>query len=145
MDQRVTMIMIGATDIASLRTFYEDGLGWVAWRTGGSGSVMYKVGQSNLVFLDAHTLAGERGDALSPGSKSTLATFVGSRADVDRAIERALIAGATLTSPARNRDGGLYSGYFADPEGNSWEVVWSPGMPLAADGSLTANGGAQPR
>jgi hypothetical protein len=31
----------------------------------------------------------------------------------------------------------LYTGYFADPESNSWEVVWSPHMPLDADGALT--------
>ena len=27
------------------------------------------------------------------------------------------------TRPIRDRDQGLYSGYFTDPEGNGWEVV----------------------
>jgi hypothetical protein len=35
------------------------------------------------------------------------------------------------------RDGGLYSGYFTDPEGNGWEIVWSPVMRPGADGGLT--------
>ena len=41
-------------------------------------------------------------------------------------------------SPARSgtRDGGLYSGYFTDPEGNGWEIVWSPVMRPGADGGL---------
>jgi hypothetical protein len=30
----------------------------------------------------------------------------------------------------------LYTGYFADPEGNSWEVVWAPDRTLDADGAL---------
>jgi hypothetical protein len=42
--QRVNLIMIGAADIAALSRFYEGGLGWTPWRKGGSGSIMYKVG-----------------------------------------------------------------------------------------------------
>ena len=59
------------------------------------------------------------------------------KADVDHDFAQAIAAGATVASPIRDRDGGLYSGYFADPEGNGWEIVWSPHMPLGADGGLT--------
>ena len=54
--QQVNMIMVGATDIQALRRFYEQGLGWTSWRSGGSGSIMYKVGYSVLVFLNADYL-----------------------------------------------------------------------------------------
>jgi hypothetical protein len=57
MPQRVSMIMVGACDIPRLRRFYEQGLGWTPWRSGGKGSIMYKVGYSVLVFLDASYLA----------------------------------------------------------------------------------------
>ncbi len=55
--QQVNMIMVGATDIQALRRFYEQGLGWTSWRSGGSGSIMYKVGYSVLVFLNADYLS----------------------------------------------------------------------------------------
>jgi predicted lactoylglutathione lyase len=100
---------------------------------------MYKVGYSVLVFLDASYLAKERGRDLTTGSKSSLAIFVGSRTDVDEMLTKAVAAGASITSPARQRDGGLYSGYFADPEDNSWEFVWAPAMPLAENGELVLN------
>jgi uncharacterized protein len=126
MKQRVNMIMIGAANIATLSRFYEDGLGWTAWRKGGSGSTMYKVGDSVLVFIDRSYLAAERGEPVTSGSKQSLAVFVESRGEVDVAMAKALDAGATLTSAARPRDGDMYSGYFNDPEGNSWEVVCAP-------------------
>jgi len=61
---------------------------------------------------------------------------------VEEIYSRALKAGAKETSGVRDRDGGLYTGYFDDPEGNSWEVVWSPHMPLDAQGALTLPGQA---
>lgn len=140
MDQRVSMIMTGAQDIPKLRAFYEDGLGWTPWVPANDASVLYKVGHSVLVFLNDAYLAAERGEAVTAGSKTSLAVFVASRQEVDETFARALAAGATRTSGVRDRDGGLYTGYFADPEGNSWEVCWSPHMPLDADGMLTLPG-----
>lgn len=140
MDQKVSMIMVGAQDIATLRSFYEDGLSWKPWAPASPGSVMYKVGHSVLVFLNGDYLAAERGEALSSGSKASLAVFVESKDEVDRIFAQAIAAGAGETSGIRDRDGGLYSGYFNDPEGNSWEIVWSPSMPLDAGGALTLPG-----
>jgi predicted lactoylglutathione lyase len=126
MKQRVSMIMIGTANIAALSRFYEHGLGWTSWRKGGSGSMMYKVGDSLLVFIDRSYLAAERGEPMATGSRQSLAVFVESRDEVDLTLAKALDAGATLTSAARSRDGDMYSGYFNDPEGNSWEVVFAP-------------------
>ncbi|HEX8605027.1 MAG TPA: VOC family protein [Pseudoduganella sp.] len=140
MDQRVSMIMTGARDIAALRKFYEAGLGWQPWLPATPASAAYKVGHSVLMFLNGDYLARERGAPLSGDGKTSLAVFVGSKTEVDDMFAAAVGAGAQATSAVRERDGGLYSGYFADPEGNNWELVWSPHMPLAADGALTLPG-----
>ena len=140
LEQRVSMIMIGAQDIGKLRAFYEGGLGWRPWMPATAASIAYQVGQSVLVFLHGGYLAGERGEAMSSGSKTSLAVFVASKAEVEAQYGLALAAGAVATSAVRDRDGGLYSGYFADPEGNNWEVVWSPHMPLDDHGALTLPG-----
>jgi predicted lactoylglutathione lyase len=88
--------------------------------------------------VGAAAIAGvESGIPAASTPKSLWAIFVGSKAEVDSTFARATEAGAKITSPVRDRDGGLYSGYFADPEGNGWEIVWSPHMPLDADGALT--------
>jgi uncharacterized protein len=38
---------------------------------------------------------------------------------------RAQLAGAELPQPARDRAWGIYSGYFRDPDGHLWEVIWN--------------------
>ena len=39
-----------------------------------------------------------------------------------------------------DRDWGGRSGYFADPEGNRWEVAWAPGMEFDDRGAVTGFG-----
>lgn len=140
MDQRINMVMVGAKDIGMLRQFYETGLGWSPWMPASDGSVAYKVGTSVLIFVNADYLSHESGIPAMDTPKSLFAIFVSSKDEVHAAFDKAEKAGAKVTSPIRDRDQGLYSGYFADPEGNSWEVVWSPHMPLNSEGALTLPG-----
>jgi predicted lactoylglutathione lyase len=46
--------------------------------------------------------------------------------EVDRLLAEAAAAGATIPAPAHMHPFGVYSGYFADPDGNLWEVAWNP-------------------
>lgn len=137
MDQALHMHMVPAADVAALRRFYVEGLGWSEWGPPMPGSLMLRAGTAAIVFLNRDYLAAESGIDVSASPRAINAVFVAEKSDVDRQIAGAITAGATLTSPIRDRDGGLYSGYFTDPEGNGWEVVWSPVMRPGADGSLT--------
>ncbi len=56
---------------------------------------------------------------------------VNSREDVDDVMEQARQAGATIVKPAGNTFYGGYAGYFQDPDGHLWEVVWNPKLPIA--------------
>jgi predicted lactoylglutathione lyase len=58
------------------------------------------------------------------------------RNNVDAIANQVTAAGGRITSPARNRDGGLYSFYFLDPDRNPWEVVWNPNMSMDENGVL---------
>lgn len=136
MDQALHMHMVPASDVAVLRKFYVDGLGWTTWGPEMPGSLMLRAGTAVIVFLNRDYLAAESGIDVSATARPINAVFVESKEDVDAQIARALAAGATLTSPIRDRDGGLYSGYFTDPEGNGWEIVWSPVMRPGTDGGL---------
>ncbi|MEQ8744722.1 VOC family protein [Parasphingorhabdus sp.] len=136
MDQTLHMIMVPATDLANLRTFYLDRLGWKSWGPDMPGSFMLRAGTAVIVFVPRDYLAAESGIDLSATPRAINAIFVETKADVDTQFAFAIAAGATVTSPVRDRDGGLYSGYFSDPEGNGWEIVWSPVMRPDADGGL---------
>ena len=56
----------------------------------------------------------------------TLGHNVASEAEVDVVMEQALAAGAKLIKPAQPTFWGGYAGYFADPDGHLWEVVYNP-------------------
>ena len=136
MDQALHMLMVTATDMARLRNFYVDDLGWTPWGPEMPGSFMLRAGTVVIVFVPHAYLAAESGIDLSETPRAINAIFVEARADVDTQFAAAVAAGATITSPVRDRDGGLYSGYFSDPEGNGWEIVWSPVMRPGSDGGL---------
>lgn len=137
MDQALHMVMVPATDMAALRKFYLDDLGWKSWGPDMPGSLMLRAGTAVIVFVPRDYLAAESGIDLSATPRAVHAIFVETKADVDAQFAEAIAAGATVTSAIRDRDGGLYSGYFTDPEGNGWEIVWSPVMRPGADGGLT--------
>ncbi|MGA8725126.1 MAG: VOC family protein [Acidimicrobiales bacterium] len=50
------------------------------------------------------------------------------REDVDQMLEAAEAAGATVTVTAYDRPFGVYSGYFSDPDGHLWEILWNPAL-----------------
>jgi catechol 2,3-dioxygenase-like lactoylglutathione lyase family enzyme len=55
---------------------------------------------------------------------------------VDAVLADAVAAGATLISEPVRADWGGYRGYFADPDGHPWEVLYHPYLAFAEDGSL---------
>ena len=56
----------------------------------------------------------------------SLGHAVASKAEVDALIARAEAAGATVTQLPRDRPWGIYAGYFRDPDGHLWEIMWNP-------------------
>jgi uncharacterized protein len=53
---------------------------------------------------------------------------VASRAEVDEVMAQAKAAGAAVTDSPHDRPWGIYSGYFQDPDGHLWEVIWNPAL-----------------
>ena len=62
----------------------------------------------------------------------SLGQLVASRADVDRILDQAAAAGAVVTT-RHDRPWGIYSGYFRDPDGHLWEIIWNPGRTSESD------------
>jgi catechol 2,3-dioxygenase-like lactoylglutathione lyase family enzyme len=137
MEQRLSIVTLGVSDIARARTFYE-ALGWsgqeveqtVFFQAGGLAITLW--GRDKLAD-DAGVPAGEQG----PFGGMTLAHNVRSTGEVDTILAAAAAAGATITRPAAKTFYGGYAGYFADPDGHLWEIAHNPGFTLESDGSLT--------
>ncbi|MHC3759764.1 VOC family protein [Staphylococcus succinus] len=48
--------------------------------------------------------------------------------EVEQVIEEARNTGATIITEPHKAFWGGYSGYFQDPDGHLWEVVWNPDL-----------------
>lgn len=61
----------------------------------------------------------------------TIGHKVASKAEVDAVMQQAGKAGAVIVKHAQTTFWGGYAGYFQDPDGHLWEVVWNPGFEIA--------------
>ncbi|WP_349826829.1 VOC family protein [Brevibacterium litoralis] len=115
-------------EVARSREFYVDGLGWTPEFDGGDGVLMFRVGDRLLLSLWSRARAREEIGEVGTGVDApvTLAHNLATRDEVDAVLALAAKAGATHVSPARSRDWGGYSGYFADTDGFRWEIAVSP-------------------
>ncbi|MGW2326899.1 VOC family protein [Streptomyces sp. NPDC001700] len=137
MEQRITLVTLGVSDLARSKAFYE-ALGWQGQEV--EETVFFQAGGVGVVLWDRDKLARDCG--LEPGPAAgfggiALAHNVRSEAEVDALLATAERAGGTVTKPAAVNAIGFYSSAFADPDGHAWEVAYNPGFPLAEDGTVT--------
>jgi catechol 2,3-dioxygenase-like lactoylglutathione lyase family enzyme len=134
-DQRITIVTLGVSDVDAARRFYER-LGWQVGMDVEE-TVFFQVGGMLLILWGRDKLAAD-GGVEDPGGWGgvTLAQNVRSTEEVDRVIEEAREAGARIgREPAETFYGG-YAGVFIDPDGHPWEIAHNPGLPLADDGTI---------
>jgi catechol 2,3-dioxygenase-like lactoylglutathione lyase family enzyme len=139
MKPRITVLTLGVEDLDRSVAFYRDGLGLptegVVGREFEHGAVAFFDLESGLRLAlwarddIAHDTGLPRG-AASP-TEFTIGHNVGSREEVDAVMEQAARAGARIVKPAKETFWGGYAGYFQDPDGHLWEVVWNPAWELA--------------
>ena len=136
MDQRVTLITLGVSDLARARRFYA-ALGWEEAGDPNADVAFFQAGGMAFALWDRARLAEDSGVTDGEGwGGVTLAHNVGSSAEVDAVLAEAEKAGATIPRWGAETFWGGYSGMFVDPEGHPWEVAHNPRWTLAADGSV---------
>jgi uncharacterized protein len=136
MEQRVSLITLGVTDLGRARRFYER-LGWRGHEV--EETVFFQAGALVVVLwgrADVAADAGIRDEGTDGFGGVALAHNVRSREEVDSVLGEAVTAGAELTQPARETFYGGYAGCFRDPDGHVWEIAHNPGFRLEADGAL---------
>jgi catechol 2,3-dioxygenase-like lactoylglutathione lyase family enzyme len=134
MKPRITVITLGVDNLERSLRFYRDGLGF---RT--EGIIGQEFAQGAVVFFDLQaglklalwprtSISHDSGLPLgSPSSTElTLGHNVSSKAEVDGVMAQVQGAGAIIVKPAQDTFWGGYAGYFQDPDGHLWEVVWNP-------------------
>jgi catechol 2,3-dioxygenase-like lactoylglutathione lyase family enzyme len=145
MEQRISLITLGARDIAALADFYE-ALGWKRTESPDGVIAFDLIGQC-LGLYPLGKLAEDIGlpvEMLGQGA-CTFAHNLRRKEEVAPLLARAKAAGGRILKPAQDVFWGGHHGYFADPEGHIWEIAYNPFSPLRADGAFRWNGYGAPQ
>jgi len=138
MDQRLNIVTLGATDLEASRAFYGR-LGWQEAQASNDNIAFFQLNGCVLALFRRESLLEDAnlsdGPSPHPGGV-TLAMNFASKEEVDKAMAEALGAGANLLKVPQTVFWGGYSGYFADPDGNPWELAYNPFATLDEDGNL---------
>jgi len=136
MHPHITVITLGVVDLERSVVFYRDGLGLATSGIVGAefenGAVAFFNLQSGLklALWPRRSIAADTGLAEQPASPTgfTIGHNVDSRAEVDSVMAQAAAAGAVIVKAAQPTFYGGYAGYFQDPDGHVWEIVFNPGI-----------------
>jgi uncharacterized protein len=136
MEQRLSLVTLGVADLDRSRHFYET----LGWRRHGAHAevVFFQAGGMALALWSRQALAADAQLAAEGSGFAGIALAYNTRTrdEVDRVLDEAKAAGATIPKPAEEASWGGYAGYFADPDGHLWEVAWNPHWTVAEDGSI---------
>lgn len=135
MQQRLSLVTLGVSDLVSARLFYE-ALGWETQSAPDDDVVFFQAGGMVLGLWDRAQLAEDSGvDDGGGWGGVTLAHNVSTPGEVDLVIDQARSAGATVTRQPTATFWGGYSGVFVDPDGHPWEVAHNPYWTITEDGA----------
>lgn len=140
MTPNITVLTLGVDDLARSLVFYRDGLGFPTQGIIGQelthGAVAFFNLQPGLklALWPRASIAADTGMTVDTHAPThapmefTIGHNVASSAEVDTIMARASRAGAFIVKAAGPTFYGGYAGYFQDPDGHLWEVVFNPGL-----------------
>jgi catechol 2,3-dioxygenase-like lactoylglutathione lyase family enzyme len=131
---RISVLTLGVEDLERAVAFYRDGLGLptegIVGKEFEHGAVAFFDLQSQvkLAVWARDDIAHDTGLAKTAPCPTgfTIGHNVSHKDEVHEVMERARKAGAKTLKPAQDTFWGGYAGYFQDPDGHVWEIVWNP-------------------
>lgn len=134
MKPRISVLTLGVDNLERSVKFYREGLGLSTQGIIGQefehGAVAFFDLQAGLklALWNRTNIAYDTKLHPTPPSPTefTIGHNVSSKQEVEAVMAQAKNAGATIIVPPQDTFWGGYSGYFQDPDGHLWEVVWNP-------------------
>jgi uncharacterized protein len=134
MKPRISVLTLAVDDLERALRFYRDGLGFptegIVGREFEHGAVAFfeLAGGLKLAIWERDSLAHDSGLPTAGRSPTELSIGhnVASEGEVDAVMAQAERAGARIVKAAQKTFYGGYAGYFQDPDGHLWEVVFNP-------------------
>jgi catechol 2,3-dioxygenase-like lactoylglutathione lyase family enzyme len=138
MRPRIHVLTLGVADLERSLAFYRalgfESNGIVGTEFPGGAVAIFELDHGLILSLYGRdNLAADANATFdAPGrGEFSIGHLVATRDEVDTVLAAAVAAGATLTEEPHDRPWEIYSGYFRDPDGHLWEVIWNPRYPPA--------------
>ena len=119
----ITATVLFVQDLNKCMTFYRDVLGLPS-TFNDDVSFGFRLGNQDFIVLKvsaAAEMVGEEAILLHKGLSHTVLLCIGVD-DVDAEYKALTAKGLTFTKPPKSQAWGRRTAYFADPEGNLWEL-----------------------
>ena len=138
MKPRLNMVTLGVKNLEVSKKFYQDALGWKPAKGSDDKIIFYN--QHGIVF-GLYPIDKFAEDVLLPNNKSglsgvALAINLDSKEAVDQLYGQVIKNGGKPLVEPRDTFWGGYDCYFADPNGQHWEIAWAPFWEFDKQGSL---------
>jgi len=138
MNQYLHLITLGVRDFEVSKSFYTEILGWKPSSSSGDDVTFLQAGGVVLSIYSREKLAEDA--MVSAEGKGfsgfTLAYNAGSELEVDEIINDLRTKGVKILKEPQKVFWGGYSSYFADHDGNCWEVAYNPFFSFDEKGNL---------
>jgi uncharacterized protein len=138
MDQRLTIITLGVSDLKKSTAFYENNFGWKKLSTSTEDIVFFQLNGIQLALFGKGELAKDATvDNDGKGFKGiTLAYNTKSEHEVDEIVKGLKAKGVKIIKEPSKVFWGGYSSYISDLDGNLWEIAFNPYLPLDEKGNV---------
>lgn len=138
MNQHLHLITLGVRDFEKSKNFYTDILGWKPAGASQEDTAFFQAGGIVLSIYPREKLAEDA--LISPEGEGfsgiTLAYNARSESEVNEIIGDLKAKGVKILKEPQKVFWGGYNSYFADPDGNCWEVAYNPYFPFDEGGNL---------
>ncbi|MGW8145194.1 MAG: VOC family protein [Anaerolineales bacterium] len=138
---RIHIITLGVKDIDKSLAFYRDGLGFKTTVSEDNPPIVFFQSEGVTLALCPREGLSEDIDKDNPPTGSgfsgtTLGYIVKEKDDVEGILSLAQKAGGKIVKNAQWAFWGGHHGYFSDPDGYYWEVMYWENWKFNKDGSL---------
>jgi len=137
MQQQISVVTLGITDLARSRRFYAEGFGWTPIFENEE-IIFYQMNGFVLGTFSKPALEQDMGrTGLSAPGASSLAHNVPAQDDVITVMQQLVKAGGRVIREADAPPHGGFRGYVADPDDHAWEIAWNPAWAIDEQGMVT--------